>query len=96
MIKELWGGLARVVYDYRPGIPSGIGTGTERLGFMKPQTDPLYAPYDLRHSVRGDLKPTALGTLKLEQLFQPVGIRGNGVYLQGQMALQALAQFQSK
>lgn len=82
-------------FQYRPGFASGPGVGTEGLGLMKPQTDPIYAPYDRRHTVRGDLVPTGEGINKLIQDFQPVNIRGNGVYLQGQMDLQALAQFQS-
>lgn len=86
--------VAGFIYSYRPGIPSGIGTGVERLGFDKPQTDPIYAPYDRRHTVRGDLNPVNEGTMKLVQDFQSVSLRGNGVYLSGQMALQALAQFQ--
>lgn len=87
--------MRSLFFQFRPGVPSGIGVGVEGLGLMKPQTDPIYAPYDRRHSVRGALVPTGEGINKLVQDFQPVSIRGNGVYLSGQMALQALAQFQS-
>lgn len=87
--------LARFAYRYRPGIPSGVGVGVGYLGLDKPQSDPIYAPYDRRHTVRGDLGPVNEGGMKLVQDFQQISLRGNGVYLSGVMALQALAQFDS-
>jgi hypothetical protein len=89
------GSYLKSIYQYIPGIVAGIGVGTEGLGLSKPQTDPLYAPYDRRHTVRGDLVPTVPGYHKLVQDFQSVSLRGNGIMLQGAMDLQKLAQFQS-
>lgn len=80
-------------FTYSPGIPSGIGVGAGRMGLEKPQTDPLYAPYDLRNTVRGDLGPLSGGFNKMVQDVTPVSIKGSGTYLTGAIALQALAQF---
>lgn len=70
-----------------------VGTGVERLGLQKPQTDPLFDGWvNRRHAVRGQLDPQRPGMMYINQQFVPVAINGNGLYLQGQMELQKLAQ----
>ena len=84
----------RRFYSYRPGVPTGIGVGVEGLGLTKPQTDPVYGPYDRRNTVRGDLGPLNGSSMKMVQDLTGVSIKGGGSYLTGRVALQALAEYQ--
>lgn len=85
----------RHFYTYRPGVVAGnLGTGFEAFGLMKPQSDPLDAPYPANRAVQASLRATGPTYLKLDQLVTAVDLRGSGAQLTGAMALQALAQFQ--
>lgn len=79
-------------YDFVKKL-GNVGVGVENLGFLPPSTLPLYDGWmRARYRVRGQLDPQAPGFVKSSQQFQPVSLLGNGSYLQGQLALQALAQ----
>lgn len=70
-----------------------VGIGVEGLALEQPQTLPMYDGWmNPRYMVRGQLDPQAPGFVKYGQQYQPVALNGNGLYLQGTLELQALAQ----
>jgi len=74
-----------------------VGVGVENLGFERPSTLPAYDGWMRpRYQVRGCLDPNAPGFVKHQQHYQPVGITGNGIALQGQFELQKLAEMTTK
>lgn len=83
-------------FIYRPTVVSvGLGAGVEGLGLQQPNSLPVNAPYDVRNTIRGDLSPLNGAAMKWNPEVTPLSIAGNGSYLTGQMAVQALAEFQS-
>jgi hypothetical protein len=95
MLDKLASLARRHFYSYRPGVVAGnLGVGFAGYGLMKPQSDPLYAPYPTNRAVRASLNPLQTSHLKTEQLVTDVALVGNGAQLTGALALQALAQFQ--
>lgn len=75
-----------------------MGIGSEGFGFDKPQTDPVYMPIPPVRSVWQQLFSTKPNVVHSQQVV-PVGIGGttggNVAGLQGQMALQALTDFEA-
>ena len=94
-IKQAFGFDKPRLYSFRAGVPSGVGVGTGRMGFDKPQSDPLYWPVPPDRAVRDSMAPLLGGYMKTVQEVTPVSIKGNGAELTGAIALQALAQFQA-
>lgn len=94
-IAMLFGRPKSSPYQYRPGVASGIGVGVEGLGLMRPQSLPIDAPYDRRKTVQADLGPLQGGEMKWVQSVPNVSLGVNGAGITGQMALQALAEFQA-
>ena len=83
-----------MAFPYRfAKLIGNIGVGVENLGFERPSTLPAYDGFmRRRYMVRASLDPQHPGFVKYGQQFQPIAITGNGIELQGQFALQALAQ----
>lgn len=82
-------------YRFKPGVASGIGTGAERFALLPPSTTPavdMTRGNFARYGVRKCLRSQHPGSMHLEQQFVTVALRGNGLALQGQMDLAALAQ----
>lgn len=81
-------------FKYRKG-PNNLGIGTQNLGLEMPQDIPPPSIYGRRYNVRGTLAPTAPGYAVIGQRVVPVSLLGNtGIALQGQFALQALAEME--
>ena len=70
-----------------------MGVGAEGKSFAG-SGQLVYMPLDSRNTVRGQLDPQTPGKAKLAQKTMQTSIAGNGISLQGQMALQALADLQ--
>lgn len=68
----------------------GIGTGNDALA--RPQTLPTYSIYGPRYNVHRSFIVTKPAEFKPNQLVPFVPLEGNGAYVQGQFALQALTQ----
>lgn len=80
-------------YSFQYGR-TGFGVGVGNMGFQRPSSlpaDNIYAP---RYNVKSQLDPQAPGYVKLKQEFVPVSLMANGVYFQGTLAMQALAEFE--
>ena len=88
--------LRRFFYQFVPGVASGLGTGAERMGLLKPQTDPLYQPVPYYRAVKGDLGPLRGALMVTSQMGPTVSLQGSGAQLTGALALQALAQFDAQ
>lgn len=80
-------------YFYRPG-PNTLGIGVDNLALERPGI-PVDEPiYGRRYNVRKSFAPlTGASQFPLAPAVPAVSLRGNGVYLSGDMALQALAEF---
>lgn len=73
----------------------GVGLGATDIALQPFQTLPKYDGFTSdSYRVRASFKPQAPGFVKMGQDFVPVSLVGNGIDLQGQMALQRLAQLQ--
>lgn len=71
----------------------GVGLGAEDIALQPFQTLPKFDGFTSdTYRVRASFNPQAPGFVKMGQDFQPVSLVGNGIQLQGQMALQRLAQ----
>lgn len=86
------------IYRFFRGKTAGsLGVGALGYGFEAPSTLPLYDGWMRpRYQVRGQLDVQAPGFVKEGQQFVPVSLVGNGIELQGQLALQALSQLQNQ
>lgn len=83
------------LYQYTPG-PATLGIGVGNLGLAQPQTLPLLNYTGGGRPVRRDLAPLATTPqVFAPQTVTPVSLRGNGVYLSGQVVLQALTDFKA-
>lgn len=76
--------------------PTGQGIGTSNLAYNPVNRLPQQSPYNPRYNVRGQLAPTAPAFFKASQSVPMVSIEGNGLALQGQMALQSLVDLQNE
>lgn len=83
------------IYGYRPGATAGdLGAGANGLALMKPQSDPILAPYPANNMPRGQLA-TYQGSFTPDgQLAVVTGLAHGGLFT-GSITLQALADFQS-
>jgi len=86
--------MVRTIYNFFRGRTAGdLGVGALGLSYERSQTLPLYDGfYTPRYAVQGQLAVQAPGFVKENQQFVPVSLVGNGIGLQGQLALQALSQ----
>lgn len=86
--------MAGGIYKYLRGRLFGnLGTGADAMGFEQPTTLPMYDGWMRpRYAVRGQLDTQRPGYVKYDQQFVPVDLVGNGIAIQGQLALQALSQ----
>jgi hypothetical protein len=75
---------------FRTPPDRGVGTGNDALA--KPQTDPTYSIYGPRYNVQRSFIVTKPAHFKANQDVPFVPIEGNGAYIAGQYALQALTQ----
>lgn len=69
-----------------------LGEGVDYLGFERPRnviTDSMYGP---AYNVRGQLITQAPAYVKMQQEVVPVGLRGDGLYFQGQLLQSPLAK----
>jgi len=83
-------------YDYNP-TPLDNGQGTRGLGFVVTQADVPRTAWN----AGGAPTRRQMHVHQSPQVFAPqtvsdVSLRGNGVYLQGQMILQALQDFEAQ
>lgn len=68
----------------------GVGTGNDAV--VRNQTLPIYSQYGPRYNVQRSFIVTKPAEFKPDQLVPTVPLEGNGAYIQGQFALQALTQ----
>ena len=89
-------------YGYKNN-PVGLGIGVEKLGFQQPTTLPIDSIYAARYNVRETLDPySGAGLIRgvnLHGQFRQseivdVSLRGNGLYFAGDLALEALIEFE--
>lgn len=80
-------------FRFKPGrVAGGLGVGAEGMALLQTQSLPLTDGFMTpRYMVRGSLAPLQGAEVKFDRSVPTVDIRGNGAYLQGQLALQALA-----
>lgn len=80
-------------YNYRAG-PNTLGIGVDNLALERQGVGidmPIYGP---RYNVRGSFAPLMGGAqFPIVQELPHVGLRANGVYLSGTLALQALTDY---
>lgn len=72
--------------------PLGLGVGTSNLAYNPKFTIPQQSPYNRKYNVQAQLNPTAPAFFKAAQDIPTVPIEGNGLAIQGQMALQMLQE----
>jgi hypothetical protein len=82
-------------YGYIPG-PNTLGIGVDNFALQLPYTNPMWSIYGPRYNVQRDLAPLTGGYQKLAQDLPNVDLRADGVYLSGQIALQALSDFNNQ
>ena len=82
-------------YFYRPG-PDRLGIGVDNFALERPGI-PIDEPiYGTRYNVRRSFGPLLGGAqFPTAQSVPAVSLRQNGVYMSGDMALGALADFQA-
>lgn len=85
-------GVAGTPYNFRAGA-KGIGIGAENMALIQPTTLPVDSIYAPRYNVQRSLGPYGGGALKYAQELPYVSVKGQGVYLAGDMAMQALIDF---
>lgn len=74
----------------------GLGVGTSNLAYAPDKRLPILSVYNLKYNVRNQLNPTAPAYFKPSQIVPQLPIEGNGLALQGQLALQALHKNEPK
>lgn len=80
-------------YKFR-WTPDNRGIGTDALAFEQPGIA-IQQNFNLpRYNVRGEIGPYEGGYVKLAQDVPSVSLRGDGVYLAGDLQLQALVDFE--
>jgi hypothetical protein len=85
--------MANGPYRYRAG-PDRLGIGVDNMALERPPIASDFSTYGPRYNVRGDFAPfRGAAQFPLAPLVPNVGLRANGVYLSGDMALQALTDF---
>jgi hypothetical protein len=85
----------RQFYGYLFGR-TGFGVGTGNQALAQPTSLPVDSIYAPRYNAKRDLGPQAPGYLKQEQNFVPVSLLANGIYFQGTLELEALAEFEKQ
>lgn len=83
--------MLRQLFNYLV-TPIGLGVGTSNLAYNPIARLPQQSPYNPRYNVQGQLAPTAPAYFKATQNVPTVSIEGNGLAMQGQMALQSLME----
>lgn len=90
------------IYNFR-GTPDDLGIGTGNLALQRFQTLPIDSIYSARNNVIGDLDIHQGGSVQLGSIVDgqfrppetaPVSLRANGLYFSGELALQALVEFE--
>lgn len=85
------------LFNFKNTRSEQLGAGVAELALLKPQTN---APVDLTGAgrlVRGFLNPVATVPQHLVgQMVTAVSLKGNGVYLAGQLTMQSLTDFERK
>jgi len=80
-------------YEYVAG-PNTLGIGADNLALVRPPITvdpPIYGP---RYNVRQSFAPLmGAAQFPLDVSVPRVGLRGNGVYMSGAMALSALTEY---
>ncbi len=76
--------------------PVGLGVGTSNLAYAPVARLPKQSPYNPRYNVQGQLAPTAPAYYKPMQDVPTISIEGNGLAMQGQMALQSLTDLEAQ
>ena len=80
-------------YNYRAG-PSTLGIGVDNMALLRQPIAVDFSTYGPRYNVRGDFGPfQGAGQFPLAPAVPFVGLRANGVYLSGELALQNLTDF---
>lgn len=86
--------MANSPYSYRAG-PNTLGIGVENMALLRPGVAVDQPNYGPRYEVRGSINPFMGGAFYPVAPHGPyISLRADGVYLSGQMALQALADFE--
>lgn len=80
-------------FRFRPGrAAGGLGVGAEGMALLQTQSLPLVdGGMSPRYMVRRSFAPLEGARVDLDRGVLAVDLRGNGSYLSGQLALQALA-----
>lgn len=81
------------LYNFIRG-PENLGVGTGAMALVRPQTNPVQSIYGARYNVQRHYGPQAPAFMKWGNQVVPVSILGNGSYLAGQIALQALTDLE--
>ena len=80
-------------WNYVAG-PSTLGIGVENLALVQQGVAVTMPHYGPRYNVRGSFMPLeGAGQFPLQQSVPMVGLRANGAYLSGAMALEALTDY---
>ena len=82
-------------YKFVKTIANNLGVGTENLGYVKSQTDPIYSVYGPAYNVRRQLASTVGGAVILNKQMVIVGITGNGAMPNTSQNLTPLAEVES-
>lgn len=94
-LSRLFGSPDRGPYRYRAG-PAALGVGVENLALEMPGRAIDADFYSPRYNVRGSISPRFLTVPNTGQRLPEYDLRGNGVYLSGDIALAALVEAQNK
>jgi hypothetical protein len=76
--------------------PDNRGVGTGNLAVARRTTNPIQSMYGPRYNVQRSFVATEGAQMKMHQDVPIVPIEGNGSFLQGQMALQALVNLDAE
>lgn len=84
-------------FKFKKTGSGSLGTGVSDLAFLKPQTNAQMTLTGAGRVVRGVLDPLQRTPQVMAlQATTDVSLRGNGVYLAGQMVMQSLTDFEKK
>ncbi len=76
--------------------PDNIGVGVENIALSRPHGPVMGGTYGPAYNVRKSVDILSKGFVQLAQDLPTVDLRANGVYLSGEMALQALSDFENQ
>lgn len=84
-------------FNFRKTQSAELGHGVYDLALLKPQTNARVDYTGAGRLVRGALAPVAtVPQHRVGPLATAVSLRGNGVYLAGQMLMQSLTDFERR